>query len=289
MLTIKPDDPYFDLVKEFPPQKLWTLDGLRAAIAQIDKLEKINCFERTNGQDAYLMLLQTLVAQYVEEQKALLLNKCKSDEEVLRFLMVAGHLDDRNDEHVQFVCDRCGIPPANLKSVLAGTRNLSREEIIKVCTFFQQSQCLFDGSLRCGRKHQGRFHVWFGYGKRYEIRDTVTGQEVSKEPSECEVYIEDCNGQPYRLLHDSVGFTEALSWYVNENPAETLKVYFPKVWEKECLDRVSCVSRVEDVETGDEVVELQRESLAELAEAKKLVAEHGMGVREHHRQAGPHH
>ena len=140
---------------------------------------------------------------------------------------------------------------------------------------------MFDGSLRYGRKHSDRFHVWFGYGKRYEIRDTVSGKEVSKEPAECPVYVEDCNGQLYRLPHDSIGFTEALSWYINKLPDEALKLYFPRVWEEEFLKRMSEIPHDATAnktdEVSDEVAELQRESLEELAEAKRLVAEQGMG------------
>lgn len=298
MLTIGPDSKYHEWNREFPIQKLWTIDGLKKANAQMAKVDAVPRSERDAGMNAYIGTLQAVIQSYIDEQTQWLLNENKPDVEVLKFCIAAyNKLDDEKPEDVAFICQTCGIPPANLAAVLAGTRHLSRVEILKLCAQFGCSQCLFDGSLRYGRAYMGRFRVMKDYSGRYLITDSVSRQEVSREPSECAVFITDCNGQPYRLHHESLGFEEALGWNVNRDVDATLKTYFPKVWDKEFTARMQRVDAIdppvlpevpeskaeaeERAQHGaDEVAQLQEEAMGELADAKRLVAEAGIGRQE---------
>jgi HTH-type transcriptional regulator/antitoxin HigA len=124
-------DTYFDLVKQFPLTHI--RDAVHLALAQEvidDLLEK----ELDDGERAYLDAMTDLVETYEDENEPI---PDASEADVLRELIRA------NGFSQQELAKRVGISQSTISAVLAGTRSLTKRQIITLAKFFHVRPAAF--------------------------------------------------------------------------------------------------------------------------------------------------
>jgi len=123
---------YFELIAEFPLRPLRSDEELDGAVKMIDAL--LSKPTRGLGEDDYLEVLSDLVERYESEAHPM---APLSDADMLRHLIKARDVSQRE------VADATGIADSTISEVLAGKRNLSRQNIGKLARYFHVSPNVF--------------------------------------------------------------------------------------------------------------------------------------------------
>jgi HTH-type transcriptional regulator/antitoxin HigA len=130
--ALKPlSDRYFDLVKQFPLTRIRDDDHLDEAQEMIDRLMEEDL---DNGAQAYLDVLTDLV-EFYEDEHVLIPDASEAD--VLRELMRTADLSQGK------LAKAVGISQSTISAVLNGTRSLTKEQVVKLATFFKVPSAVF--------------------------------------------------------------------------------------------------------------------------------------------------
>ena len=117
-------DAYFELVEEFPLVHIRDREHLADAQAMIDRLL---CEERDAGAEDYLDVLTDLVERFEEQHVAI---PDASEADILRELMRSNALSQ------QGLSRAVGIAQSTLSAVLAGTRTLTKGQVVTLARHF---------------------------------------------------------------------------------------------------------------------------------------------------------
>jgi HTH-type transcriptional regulator / antitoxin HigA len=118
-------DTYMLLVQEFPLRPIRNDRELAQASEIADRLS--TCEDPEAAQEDYLDVLDSLIEQYEREKHPI---KPLSDSDLLRELMVARGVSQRD------VAGATGIIYSTISSVLAGRRELTRDQIGELADYF---------------------------------------------------------------------------------------------------------------------------------------------------------
>ena len=124
-------DTYLELVKQFPLIHLRDDDHLDEALEVLNRLLEHNLDE---GAQAYLDVLTDLVGAYEDEHVPI---PDVSEADMLRELMRSNGLSQMK------LAKAVGISQSTISNILNGTRQLTKEQVIKLAKFFHVSPTAF--------------------------------------------------------------------------------------------------------------------------------------------------
>ena len=130
----EPTASYWKLCRRFPLRPITNDSELDQATAIIDELVDRGFDDLDPGETDYLDVLSELSEAYEDKQHPL---EPVSDGEMLEFLC------DQHQVTRTAVAESTGIAAATLSAVIQGKRELTREQIRRVCQFFHTSTDVF--------------------------------------------------------------------------------------------------------------------------------------------------
>jgi len=131
-------DSYLDLIREFPLRSIRSERELDAAQAVLDRLLRS---PRDAGSEQYLGALTQLVEVYEHKTHPI---PDGSEANVLRTLMSS------NDLTQSSLARQVGISQSTISAVLAGTRTLTKDQIVLLADYFHLSPAAFLPSAHFG-------------------------------------------------------------------------------------------------------------------------------------------
>jgi HTH-type transcriptional regulator / antitoxin HigA len=128
-------DSYLELIRRFPLRPIRMDSELDQAIRVIDSL--LDKARLDSGERDYLDVLSDLVENYEEKHHPI---RPSTDAEMLAFLLEIRQLKQNE------LSRQTGIATSTISEVLAGTRELTRGQIVKLSTFFHVEPGVFMSS-----------------------------------------------------------------------------------------------------------------------------------------------
>ncbi len=139
MTRPKPSDKYLMLIRQLPLAPIKNKEHLAEATALMKELSTPDRLTSlTDDECNYLDVLTDLIVKY-EREHWKRLAKAMTPAEALQYLL------EQSDTSQSELARRTDTSQSHISEFLAGTRNLSKENIVKIARFFSVSPELFLG------------------------------------------------------------------------------------------------------------------------------------------------